>query len=139
MKKNYFGVMLDTARNGVMKPEEVKKYARIIQRMGYNMIWLYMEDTYEVTDEPYFGYLRGRYTKEELKDMDAYCTSIGVELIPCVQTLGHLATIFRWFDYDKALDTGDILRVGAERTYTLIEHMFKTLRECLHPHLFHYG
>lgn len=139
MKKNYFGVMLDTARNGVMKPEEVKKYARIIQRMGYNMIWLYMEDTYEVTDEPYFGYLRGRYTKEELKDMDAYCTSIGVELIPCVQTLGHLATIFRWFDYDKALDTGGILRVGAERTYTLIEHMFKTLRECFTTKNIHIG
>ncbi|MBQ2773039.1 MAG: beta-N-acetylhexosaminidase, partial [Clostridia bacterium] len=77
-----FGVMLDMSRNGIMKPDEVKKYAATIKKLGYNMIQLYTEDTYEVPGEPYFGYLRGRYSQKELKDIVAYCNSIGVEVIP---------------------------------------------------------
>ena len=32
---------------------------------------LYTEDVYEPEGEAYFGYLRGRYTKRELKELDA--------------------------------------------------------------------
>ena len=130
MEKKYFGAMLDMSRNGVMKPEQVKNFAKIIRSFGYNMLQLYTEDTYEVDGEPYFGYMRGRYTKEELKDINAYCTSIGIELIPCIQTLAHLNAIFRWEDYRPINDVNDILLVGEERTYQLIDNMFKTLREC---------
>ena len=53
--KKRFGVMLDMSRNGVMKVEEVKNYASIISKMGYNTLQLYMEDVYEVDGQPYFG------------------------------------------------------------------------------------
>ena len=66
MEKNYFGVMLDCSRNAVMKPMEVVNFAKIVKSFGYNMIQLYTEDTYEVIDEPFFGYMRGRYTQDEL-------------------------------------------------------------------------
>ena len=39
MKKR-FGVMLDMSRNAVMKPDEVKKFADTIKKLGYNMIHL---------------------------------------------------------------------------------------------------
>ena len=65
-----FGVMLDMSRNAVMRPEEVKKIMTILHGFGYNMLQLYTEDTYEVDGEPYFGYLRGRYSKEELTGLD---------------------------------------------------------------------
>lgn len=130
-KQNCFGVMLDNSRNAVMKPEQVKKFVDYIAPMGYNSIQLYTEDTYEVDGEPYFGYLRGRYTKEELKDIDAYCKAKGVELIPCVQTLAHLERIFRWTEeYWPIRDQADVLLVEEERTYTLIENIFATLAEC---------
>ena len=134
-----FGVMLDMSRNGVMKPEQVKKFAKVISTFGYNMIQLYTEDTYEVDNEPYFGYMRGRYTKAELKDIVHYCNSIGVEVVPCIQTLAHLNQIFRWDTYKEINDFGDILLVGKERTYSLIENMFKTLRECYTTNKIHIG
>lgn len=134
-----FGVMLDMSRNGVMKPEQVKKFAKVISTFGYNMIQLYTEDTYEVDNEPYFGYMRGRYTKAELKDIVNYCNSIGVEVVPCIQTLAHLNQIFRWEPYKEINDFGDILLVGKERTYSLIENMFKTLRECYTTNKIHIG
>ena len=85
----HFGVMLDCSRNGVMKPEAVKRMIDCLQKMGYNALELYTEDTFEVEGEPYFGYLRGRYTGAELKELDLYAAAHGIELIPCIQTLAH--------------------------------------------------
>ena len=87
MSSDFFGVMLDMSRNAVMKPQQVKDFANLLSKMGYNMIQLYTEDTYEVENEPYFGYLRGRYTHDELKDIVSYCESIGVEVIPLLADL----------------------------------------------------
>lgn len=128
--KQYFGVMADMSRNGVMKPEQVKKFVDYISKAGYNMLQLYIEDTMEVTNEPYFGYMRGRYTKEELKSIDAYCAEKGVELIPCIQTLAHLNQIFVWPNYKQINDIDNILLVGDEKTYELIDNIFATAREC---------
>lgn len=123
-------VMLDVSRDGVMKVEEVKRYAGIIKKMGYNALGLYMEDVYEIADEPYFGHLRGRYSKKELKDINDYCKSIGITAIPYIQTLAHLEGIFKWAEYQNVRDIANILLVGEEKTYELIEKMFKTLRDC---------
>lgn len=124
------GIMIDCSRNAVMRPEKVKEFAKTISDMGYNMLQLYTEDTYEIEGEPFFGYMRGRYTQEELKDIDAYCASIGVELVPCIQTLAHLNQIKQWEPYWRLFDCNDILMAGDEKVYELIEKMFATLEEC---------
>lgn len=134
-----FGVMLDMSRNAVMKPQQVKDYACILKKMGYNMIQLYTEDTYEVENEPYFGYMRGKYSVEELKDIVTYCQSIDMEVIPCIQTLAHLNQMFKWNQYKEINDYADILLVGESRTYELIENMFKTLRKCFTSEYVHIG
>lgn len=139
MEEKWFGAMLDMSRNAVMKPSEVKNFAKILKSFGYNMIQLYTEDTYEVDGEPYFGYMRGRYTKEELADIVAYCESIGVEVIPCIQTLAHLNQIFRSGEYAGIRDTEDILLVGDGRTYALIENMFKTVKQVFRSEYIHIG
>ena len=123
-----FGVMLDFSRNAVMKPEKLKEYVDLLHKMGYNMLMPYTEDTFEIPEEPYFGYLRGRYTQAELQDISAYCHSVGVEVIPAIQTLAHLATIFRWGAYNAVHDTGPILLAEEEKTYDLIRRMFAACR-----------
>ena len=115
MNRKELTVMIDCSRNGVMKPEKVKEFAKIIKNMGYTGLMLYTEDTYEVENEPYFGYMRGGYTMAELKDMDAYCGSIGIELIPCIQVLAHLGHLPRWEEYAPHMDMADVLLVGDER------------------------
>ncbi len=129
MKYNYFGAMLDMSRNAVMKVEQVKKYIDCLSKMGYNMLQLYTEDTYELDGEPYFGYLRGRYTAKEIRELDAYAKEKGIELIPCVQTLGHMTALVRHSTYQPFVDTDDILLVGDERTYTLIDKIFAFLKD----------
>ena len=122
-----FGTMIDCSRNAVMKVESLKKWIDIIADLGYNTLLLYTEDTYEVEGNPYFGYLRGRYSAEELKEIDDYANSKGLECIPCIQTLAHLNAITRWNDYEPIIDTADILLVGDDRTYDLIDKMFASL------------
>jgi hypothetical protein len=123
-----FGVMIDMSRNAVMKVDSLKNYMSLLKKMGYNTLMLYTEDTYEVNGEPYFGYMRGRYSKEELKEIDGFGQSIGMEVIPCIETLAHLDTAFQWGKIPN--DTGNILLCDDERTYELIDRMFQTISEC---------
>ena len=137
--KKYLGVMVDCSRNAVLTVSAAKRLIDALHKMGYNMLMLYTEDTYEVDNQPKFGYLRGRYTKEELKEIVAYGEQNGVELIPCIQTLAHLNQIFRYPEYKEINDCGDILLVDDERTYKLIDDMFSTLRQCYKTPWVHIG
>ncbi|MCI9414453.1 MAG: beta-N-acetylhexosaminidase [Clostridiales bacterium] len=121
------GAMLDNSRNAVMTNDSVKKMCRILAVMGYNTLMLYTEDTYEMEGEPYFGYLRGRFTAADLKELDAYAALLGIELVPCIQTLAHLERMLRWPAYDGLRDCDNILTVGDERTYALIDKMLATM------------
>lgn len=136
-KGKSLGVMLDMSRNAVMTLPAMKRYFAIIKKMGYNTVFLYTEDTYEVDGEPYFGYMRGRYSKEEMKELDAFATDMGIEIIPCIQTLAHLNGTLRWNQIP--VDCGDILLTDNERTYEVIDHMFATLSECFKTRKLHVG
>lgn len=130
MEKLRFGVQLDCSRTAVKKVSEVKKFVDAVSKMGYNALYLYMEDTYEIEGEPYFGHLRGRFTASELKELDAYCDKKGVELIPAIQTLAHLMRIFNWSVYKPLHDIDDIIIAGDEKTYALIDKMLATAAKC---------
>lgn len=127
MQYKRFGVMIDCSRNGVLRVQECKKLIAILAKMGYNCVELYMEDTYKVETEPYFGYLRGGYTAEELKELDDYCLSLGIELIPCIQTLAHFTATSKVPAMRGLFDTADILLCESERTYEFLEHLFEAL------------
>ncbi len=122
-----FGVMVDCSRNGVMKPTELMRFIDIIAKMGYNCLELYTEDTYEVENEPYFGYLRGRYTDEELRAVDKYAIEHGVELIPAIQTLAHYPALQKNYTMASLFDINDILLCDNEKTYELLDNCFASL------------
>ena len=138
--KNFdnFGIMLPVAYGASMSLDSMKNFFRIISKIGYNQVFLYTEDKLEVNNEPYHGYMRGRYSKAELKEMDEYAASVGIELIPCVQTLAHLSGLSLWGDHYK-MDAKDVLLVDDERTYTYIENLFETCRECFKTNKIHIG
>ncbi|MEE1315481.1 MAG: beta-N-acetylhexosaminidase [Faecalimonas sp.] len=134
------GVMIDCSRNAVMSLQAVKEYVDLLAKMGYDTVMLYTEDTYEVKDEPYFGYMRGRYTKQEFQELDAYCKAKGIELVPCIQTLAHCNAIFQVTNvYDNVRDCDDILLIDGARTYELLERMFASLAESFSSRKIHIG
>ena len=132
-------VMIDCSRNGVMKVEHLKAWLRRIALMGFNGLTLYTEDTYEVPGEPYFGYLRGRYTTAELQELDSYASALGVEMFPCIQTLAHLKQVLKWETYKEIQDTPDILLVGEEKIYELLEKMITAASKPFRSKRIHIG
>lgn len=120
------GVLLDCSRNVVYTIAALKKYIKILSRMGYTQLQLYTEDTLQIDGEEQFGYLRGRYAAEEMMELDAFSRKNGIELVPCIQTLAHMWGLTRWWDYYECTDTSDILLADEERTYKLLDNVFKT-------------
>lgn len=122
--------MQDNSRNAVSNIESVKKMLRCLAVMGYDSMQLYTEDTYELKKFPFFGYMRGRYSQQELRELDEYAGTLGIELVPCIQTLAHLDAVFKWPQFHEIRDTGNILLCNEEKTYEFIEEMVKTCAEC---------
>jgi len=119
------GIMVDVSRNAVLRMDSIKTILKKMAVMGLNMMMLYTEDTYTVPNRPYFGYMRGRYSYEELKECDDYADMFGIEIIPCIQTLGHLEQVIKWDFTNDFMDTPDIILVGCDKTYEFIEDMIK--------------
>ncbi len=134
-----FGIMLDCSRNAVMTVAHFKMWLRRLALLGYNMAMLYTEDTYTLPDEPYFGYLRGAYTAEELQEIDAYAARLGIEMIPCIQTLGHMEQILKWPAYRQVRDTASVLLVDEPATYTLIDKMLARWSDVFRSRRIHIG
>lgn len=141
-EKAYFagnGLMLDCSRNAVFTVEKVKAMIRILAKLGLNRLLLYTEDTYEVPELPYFGVYRGRYSREEIREIDEYAQIFGIELIPCIQTLAHLHNALKWSEAQKIMDTPDILQVGKEETYEFIEKLLAAVKDSFHTRKIHLG
>lgn len=116
--------MADCSRNAVLHKEGYEELIRRLALMGYSTVQLYTEDTYELEKHPYFGYLRGRYTGEQMREMDQYASLFGIELVPCIQTLAHLGQTLKWQAHAQLLDVHDILLIDEPKTYELIDEMF---------------
>ena len=136
-KFDRLGLMIDMSRNAVMSVDGLKKFLPLLKKMGYNSVMLYTEDTYEVEGHPYFGYMRGRYSADEIREIDRFAEEIGMELIPCIQTLAHLKQSFKWGTVP--MDHHDVLLCDDEETYKLIDDMFSTVKKTYRSNLIHIG
>lgn len=133
------GASFDLSRNAVMTPQALERMLCRMALMGYNEAYLYTEETYDLPDYPFFGYMRGKYAAEEIQHLDEYASHLGIELIPCIQTLGHLERFLHWESSASFRDTPDVLLVGDENCDRLIEAMIAQCRKCYRTHKIHVG
>ena len=122
--------MADASRNAVPSTDGAKKLMRLLALMGYDSMMLYTEDTYEVPEYPHMGYMRGRYTTREIKELVAYGEIIGIELIPCIQALAHFTAFMKSPELKPMLECNDILLIGDEKTYDFLEAVFRQCAAC---------
>lgn len=133
------GAMLDSSRNAVLAVEGIKELLRDMSVMGLNLLMMYTEDTYEVDEYPYFGYMRGRYTKDEIRELDQYASKLGIEMVPCIQTLGHLREALKWEYANELRDTEDILLIDEPKTYEFLRNLIKSATEPYTSNRIHIG
>ncbi len=138
-KTNMCGAMIDCSRGAVMKPTAVIDFITRMAMMGMDTVMLYTEDIYQLEDYEYFGYLRGRYTDDEIKQICLAADDLKVEVIPCIQTFGHLEKTLRWGYADDMKDDASTLLADEEKTYEFIEAMIKKWRKLCKTDKIHIG
>ena len=117
------GAMIDISRGRVLKIPYLKQRFERMAKMGYNAVMLYTEDTYRLDGVPKWGYMRGGYSLEDIRELKAAADANGLEMVPCIQTLGHLEKYLRWEDGSDMRCTRSTLLAGEEKTYALIDKM----------------
>jgi len=125
--------------SSLMTVSSVKKMLLYLAGMGYNMLLLYCEDCFELSGEPYWGNMRPRYTQADFRELDDFAFSLGIEMVPCVQTLAHLTDAIKRPPYAKMADTASVLMVGDERVYTLIDKIVTEISACFRSRRIHIG
>ncbi|MEK4510701.1 beta-N-acetylhexosaminidase [Paenibacillus sp. FSL K6-2524] len=133
------GPMFDLSRNAVLTLDSFKFMLRKMALMGLNTVMLYLEDTYEISGEPYFGYMRGRYSQAELQAIDDYADQFGIEAFPSIQTLAHLEEFLKWEPVGFYKDTKGALLVGDDKVEHLVGKMIETASAPFRSRKIHVG
>lgn len=82
----------------VMTMPALKNFALNLSKGGINTLVMEWEATYPFKNQPLIPN-RYAYTREEIKQFIAYCTSIGIDVIPLQQSFGHVEYILRNYKY----------------------------------------
>ncbi len=134
-----FGVLISCTGGAAMNVASIKELIDAMQKMGYNYLEMGIENYFKVEGEPYIGYLHGRYSKAEIKEIEDYAESRGITLAPCIQTLAHMDVLLDRPQYEHLRDIGGVLLVDEPKTYELLDKIFKTLREYFKTDLVNVG
>ena len=134
------GPMFDVSQgNAAFNMKTMKSILRQCSLMGLSMAMLYCEDSFVAQNQPYFGYMRARYTEDEMKELDDYAYALGIELIPCIQTLAHMPDTLRWRYYRPIKDYPECLLVGKKETYDFIRDLLISASRPLRTKKIHIG
>lgn len=130
---------LDASRNGVMKVPVLKKFIAYLATLGFNTLYMYTEDTYEVEGLDYFGYLRGAYSQEEIEELVQFAEKFSMEIVPSIQTLAHLTQFLKWYPVHEIRDDQNTMLIGAEKTYEAIDKMIQACKTMYKTDRIHLG
>jgi len=84
------GVMLDISRGRVPKLETLLKLASRLADFKINELQLYTEHTFAYRDHQSVWENWGALTGEEIRQLDACCQQLGIDLVPNQNSFGHL-------------------------------------------------
>ncbi len=123
------GGFVDLARCNPLSIKGLEYFIRHSAIMGHNTLHFYLEDMFELPSRPLFGHQRGRYTKQQFKALTEYSENLGVELIPYIETLGHLEKYLKYHSTNEIRSSFHELLADEPKTYEFIEDMIKAVKE----------
>ena len=92
------GFMLDVSRCKVPKMDELYKFIDMLSILKYNQLQLYIEHTFAFGEHETVWHDSSPLTSEEIISIDLYCKECFIELVPNLNSFGHLE---RWLKYDE--------------------------------------
>jgi hypothetical protein len=92
------GVMLDVSRGRVPNLATLKQMATDLAGFKINELQLYFEHTFAYRAHPGVWRGWGALTGRELRQLDAHCRTLGIDLVPNQNSFGHLR---HWLEHPR--------------------------------------
>lgn len=123
------GLMLDVSRGKVPTLETLYTLADTLAAYKYNQLQLYTEHTFDFQSHPLIGRGAGSLSADDILHLDQYCRVRHVELVPNLQSFGHLRTMLSLPEYAHLDEVGWRWSVAParEETYALFDRLYADL------------
>ncbi len=87
------GLMLDVSRGKVPTARTLEELVELCARLRLNVLMLYVEHTFDFQRHPEIGAGSSPLDAQTILALDAFAADRGVELVPCLQSLGHMERV----------------------------------------------
>ena len=87
------GVVLDVSRDRTPTIDTLRELIELLSTWKYNQVQLYMEHVFAYTEHHAVAPSQHPITADELRELDDFCASRNIELVPNQATFGHM---WRW-------------------------------------------
>jgi hexosaminidase len=120
------GLMLDVSRGKVPRLETLERVVDACAALKLNVLMLYTEHTFHFRRHPEIGAGASPLDAETLRELDRYAALHHVDLVPTLQSLGHMARVLsldRYRDLDES-GRGWTLSPAEPGTYALLRDLY---------------
>jgi hypothetical protein len=120
------GLMLDVSRGKVPTLETLQEVVDRCVQLKLNALMLYVEHTFQFRRHPQIGAGASPLSAETLRLLDAYAAARHVELIPSLQSLGHMEHVLALEPYRELAesDRGWTISPSRPGTYALLSDLY---------------
>lgn len=120
------GVMLDVSRGKVPTLTTLKGIVDLCVRLKLNALMLYVEHTFRFRRHPEIGADASPLEAATLRELDAYAAARHVQLVPSLQSLGHMDHVLALPRYRRLAETerGWTVSPALAETYALLGDLY---------------
>jgi len=120
------GILIDISRGKVPTLETLRGVVNACVRIKLNTLMLYTEHTFRFRRHPEIGADASPLTAETLRRLDAYAAANHVELVPTLQSLGHMHHILKLARYRHLAESDRLWSLSPRNpeTYRLLKDLY---------------
>ncbi len=118
--------MLDVSRGKVPTRATLHALVDLCSQLRLNVLMLYIEHTFAFRRHPDLGKDASPLDAETMLELDVYAADRGVELIPCLQSLGHMEQLLSIDRYAHLAESDRHWSISPSHpgTYRLLEELY---------------
>jgi hypothetical protein len=122
----YRGLMLDISRGKVPTLETLRNLVAELSHYKINVLQLYTEHTFQFPRHPKIGADCNSLSIQDVLELDACCRAHHIELIPNLQSFGHMHHALQILEYQHLAESDMLwsLSPAFEETYTLLDELY---------------
>ncbi len=120
------GLLIDVSRGKVPTLETLEEIVDLMVQLKLNLLMLYTEHTFQFRRHPLIGKGASPMSAAEIRRLDAYACERHVELVPTLQSLGHMHHLLKIPRYRHLAESDRRWSISpaVEESYALLEDLY---------------